>query len=201
MMGLAFPLNGTLIEASTLEERASAALRDEMAELGDVELSEAAASARFRQIASQLAPECVSLRPGTARVLEEVHKLGVPVAVLARGLSGIEESKARIAGYVGPLVVSEDVGDASDVALFGALAAALSLPAEAIWYATADRNEADAAAACGFNVVPISETVDEVLEAIREPYTRSLLGLRYVMRTALEWRPGHVVNPQDLEGL
>ncbi|MBV8584405.1 MAG: hypothetical protein JO241_10440 [Candidatus Eremiobacteraeota bacterium] len=192
-------MNGTLIDASDLEERASAALRDELAALEEVKLSDAATGARFRQIASKLVSTCGVPRPGVVRALQELRSLGVPIAVLARGMGGVEQSKARVINYDGLLVVSDDVGDSSDEALFGAVRQALDLPVEAIWYATADAEEAAAASRFGFNVVPIAKTVDEVLDAIREPYTRSLLGLRYIMRTALEWRPGHVVNPQDLE--
>jgi hypothetical protein len=199
MIGLALPLNGTLIDAMDLNERAGTALHDELEALGEVKLSAAATDARFRQIASKLAAECVSLRPGAARTLDEVRHLGLPIAILARGLDGVEQSKARVMSYDGAIVVSEEVGGTSDDALFAAVARALGLPVEMIWYATADASEADAACRFGFNVVPIAETVDEVLDAIREPYTRALLGLRYIMRTALEWRPGHVVNPQDLE--
>ena len=37
------------------------------------------------------------------------------------------------------------------------------------------------------------ERIEEVLAILSEPYTRSLLGLRYVLHNALAWRLGHFV--------
>jgi putative hydrolase of the HAD superfamily len=154
--------------------------------------------------------------PGAARVLYELRQLAVPQAILANGLSSAERRKAQSLDFAGKVLVSEDTGAKKpDPRAFAALAKAMMLPAEAIWYVGSDLEvDINPAHELGFNVVWIApETegvqapfdsrfhrvrqIDEVLELIKEPYTRAMLGVRYIMRSALTWRPGHFVSGEQ----
>ena len=166
-----------------------------------------ALSARYRQIAGQTAREFTQPVPGAAEMLQVVQSLEVPTAILTNGLSTAEFAKARVLGFTGDVVVSENTGAKKpDIRAFGALLNTLRLPAERVWYLASDFEEdVRPARTAGMHGVWLNsnngpDTVrsfDEFLELIREPYTRSLLGLRYIMRTALEWRPGHCVPAEE----
>jgi HAD superfamily hydrolase (TIGR01549 family) len=197
MIGVAFALDGTLAVSPGLEEAASAALHEETA---GRRVSRAADNARFRQIAAGMVPRYLQPLPGALRVLKELQSLSVPVVIYSKGQSTIEDSKAAALDFSGHLLVSEDVGFAPpEPGAFAAIARELALPAERIWYVSHDAKDVAAAEAVGMHGVHVTGQVDDVLETLREPYTRSLLGLRYIMRTALEWRAGHVVTPEDIE--
>ena len=169
-------------------------------------------AARYRHIAREVAAESVAPLPGVQPLLDELRRLAVPQAILANGLSGAESRKAQSLGFEGPVLVSEDIGAKKpDPRMFAALAEALMLPAEAIWYVGSNLDvDINPAYDLGFTVVWVApETehelqrfdsrfhrvhrIDEVLELIKEPYTRAMLGLRYIMRSALAWRPGHFI--------
>jgi HAD superfamily hydrolase (TIGR01509 family) len=181
-----------------------------------VEGTARALAARYRQIAGQIAAEIVEPLPGAERTLRELQALSVPLAILANGLSSSERRKAQAVGFAGELVVSEDTGvKKPDPRAFAALVEALGFPAECIWYLGSDFElDIKPALAAGLNVVwlaqeqrdTISELehtphvihqTDELLELIKEPYTRSMLGLRYIMHDALAWRPGHFVPGEE----
>jgi hypothetical protein len=101
----------------------------------------------------------------SAHVLAELRSLGVPIAF----------------------------GRAED-APFG-------LPASCVWFVTETAGDAHDACDAGYQAVLVDSAqpaasmpeqrmhviggVSEVLELIREPYTRSVLNLRYIMRTVL----------------
>ena len=113
--------------------------------------------------------------PDFERVQREIAALAVPYAIVA-------------------------VGEGGAIAACEPLMTTYALPPERLWFASPDEPELQSARDAGLNAVPVRASAAEVLEAIREPYTRSLLNLRHIMRTALEWRPGHVINPEDVEG-
>jgi FMN phosphatase YigB (HAD superfamily) len=167
------------------------------AALGQVFRRRAATSvvvARYRQLAGGVAAERAHALPGVKSVIEELERLAVPKAILTNGLPSIERAKASVLGFSGAVLVSEDIGVRKpEPAAFAALARSISLPVECIWFVG---NEGDrrGAEAVGMNTVA---HVEELLEAIREPYSRAMLGLRYVMRTVLDFRPGHYVSPDD----
>ena len=164
-------------------------------------------SARYRQIAGQTARELTRPLPGAVEMLQQLQLLGVPAAILTNGLSTAEQAKARVMGFTGDVIVSENTGvKKPDVRAFGALLNALHLPAECVWYLASDfESDVRPARTVGMRGVWLSpdsgpgtvRNFDEFLELIKEPYTRSLLGLRYIMRSALEWRPGHFVSAED----
>jgi FMN phosphatase YigB (HAD superfamily) len=160
------------------------------------EPSPAVVAARFRQLAAGVAAECAEPLPGVARVLVELDRLAVPKAILTNGLSSVERAKASALQFAGKVLVSEEIGARKpSPAAFAALAREFALPVECIWYVGADQGT-DTRPAAAVGMHPI-ERVDAVLDAIREPYSRSALSLRYIMRTALEWRPGHFVAPDE----
>jgi FMN phosphatase YigB (HAD superfamily) len=167
-------------------------------------------SARFRQIADRLAPARVSPMPGARETVERIASLGISMAVLCNGWSRIARREAECAGFPGPVLASEDIGvEKPAQTAFGKLIETLALPAECIWYVGNDpRRDIDGAVRAGLTAVwlnvngavypgdlePPALTIrsfNELLPPVCEEYTRSLLSLRHLMRTALEWREGH----------
>jgi HAD superfamily hydrolase (TIGR01509 family) len=165
---------------------------------------------RFRQIAVQLVASQAEPLPGARDVLAQIVSLGIPCAILTNGWSSIEQRKARHLGFEGPVLVSEDIGFCKpDRAAFAVLSNALALPPDRIWYVGDDPAEDVAGAGrAGLQNVWLRapgavfpsglhepdhtiDRIDEVLDLLCEPYTRSLLGLRYVLHSALAWRQGY----------
>jgi FMN phosphatase YigB (HAD superfamily) len=172
--------------------------------------------ARFRQIADRFAPPRVTTPPDTSKTLERIASLGIPMAVLCNGWSRIARREAECAGFSGPVLASEDIGvEKPGRRAFDKLVEVLRLPAACIWYVGNDpRRDVDGAVKAGltaawFNpsdapypadLTPPSLTVrslEALLPAVCEEYTRSLLSLRHLMRTALEWREGHFLPPTE----
>ena len=67
---------------------------------------------------------------------------------------------------------------------------ALGVPAGRIYVIARDPARLYAAQALGMQTIAAT-SLDEALEQLCEPYTRSALNLRYLFRTVLAWRPGH----------
>jgi hypothetical protein len=146
--------------------------------------------------------------PGVDRFARELAALAVPRALFSHASEAEARRAAADAGLGGAVLAPLH---------YPAICESLGLPAERIWIVSHDwERTLQAAVAPGFRVVYVSDgvgiaaqlaveagadvvpRVDVVLELIREPYTRSLLMLRHLMRSALEWRPGHVINPEDV---
>jgi FMN phosphatase YigB (HAD superfamily) len=196
---------------TTPAEMAGAAAR-----LLDDPVSEAVLIARFRQLADRLAPSRVTSPADVGTTLERIASLGIPTAVLCNGWARIARREAECAGYFGPVLVSEDIGvELPRPRAFEKLIEAIGLPPECIWFVGNDPlRDIAGAAACGLTTVwynpqrsvyppdlaPPTLTVasfDDLLPPVCEAYTRSLLSLRHVMRTALEWREGHYLPPVE----
>ena len=145
--------------------------------------------------------------PGADRLARELAALAVPRALFSHASQAEARRAAAEAGLGGAVLAP---------LCFPAICDSLGLPADRIWIVSSDwEGTLKAAAPYGFRLVYVSDgsgataasalaaraavvpRVDDVLELIREPYTRSLLMLRHLMRTALEWRPGHVITPED----
>lgn len=175
-------------------------------------LPSAVVVARFRQIAALHATDAVRVAPETRGFLERIASLRVPSAILCNGWSTIAQRKAACTGFAAPVLVSEDIGAAKpSQPAFEALVAALALPPEYIWYVGNDpANDIHGAMTAGLQAIwlnrdgstypshlaPPARTIgslDEILPEICREYTRSLLGLRYVLHSALSWREGHFV--------
>jgi FMN phosphatase YigB (HAD superfamily) len=165
--------------------------------------------ARFRQIADRLAPQRVTSLPRTRETLQRIAALGIPTAVLCNGWSRIARREAECAGFTGPVVASEDLGVEKLVPrAFGKLVEALGLPAEFIWYVGNDpHRDIDGAVKAGLTAVWLNRdgstypadleppaltvrSLDELLPKGCEKYMRSLLLLRHMVRTSLEWSDG-----------
>jgi HAD superfamily hydrolase (TIGR01509 family) len=174
--------------------------------------SAAVLAARFRQIATALVPDAARVLNGTRETLQRISSLRIPCAVLTNGLSTIEQCRAKWVGFEGPVLVAEDIGARKPARqAFDALVATLALPPDRIWYVGDDPQvDVDGASQAGLRTVWIRpagttyppdlaapdhaiERIEEVLAILSEPYTRSLLSLRYVLHNALAWRQGHFV--------
>ena len=147
--------------------------------------------------------------PGMARLARELAALAVPRALFSHA-SQTEARRAAAEAGLGGAVIAP--------VRFPAICESLGLPADRIWIVSHDWDGTlQEACVYGFRLVYVSAgtgpaaeralaaradvvpRVDDVLELIREPYTRSLLMLRDLMRTGLEWRAGHVITPEDVE--
>ena len=172
--------------------------------------------ARFRQIADRLASARVTSAPDTRETLERIESLGIPMAVLCNGWSRIAQREAECAGFTGRVLASEDIGAEKPARrAFDKLVEVLGLPAECVWYVGNDpRRDVDGAVKAGLTAVWLNldgttyptdleppvltiRSLDELLPPVCEEYTRSLLSLRHLMRTALEWREGHYLPPTE----
>jgi FMN phosphatase YigB (HAD superfamily) len=183
--------------------------------LGDTIL-EPVLIAQFRQIAARLAQQYVTSTPVVRQTLERIESLGIPTAVLCNGWSRIAQREAECAGFSGRVLVSEDIhAEVPERRAFEKLVEALCVPAERVWFVGNDPyRDIDGAVKAGLKAVwfnpndqpyPVDceppelvvESFDELLPPLCEEYTRSLLSLRNLMRTALEWRDGHFLPPTE----
>jgi FMN phosphatase YigB (HAD superfamily) len=168
--------------------------------------------ARFRQLGEKAARAATPAARESRLTLERIASLGVPSAILCNGWGRIAQAKAFSAGFAGPVLVSEEIGAAKPApAAFDALVADVRLPADRVWYVGTDpRRDVDAARAAGMLAIWLNPSgasyplglaapastirrLDEILPPLCEEYTRSLLGLRYLLHSALAWREGHFV--------
>ncbi len=167
-----------------------------------------APTAALRSLAAADAPaalaaaqELVRPLPGAPRVLRELEALGVGLALLGGEPAGLLRRIAQVVFFRGEVVAAEGPGR------FAALAARIGLPEPCIWYVTAAAADAAEARAAGTNVILVDPhagergsepdddglrvvaAVDDVLEVIRIPYTRSALNLRYILRKIMDAPP------------
>lgn len=120
------------------------------------------------------------------RVLHECEELRVPFAVLVRDADEAARAAAPPLAFTGAIVTALHDGAGAPAAdAVTALAAHFDLPPACIWYVTGrTRGDAQAVSAAGAHGVYI-ERIEDALDALREPYTRSALNLRYIMRTVV----------------
>jgi len=89
----------------------------------------------FRDAVVSSAPSHVEPLPGARELLAELGAMGIPYALLTNGWSPLQEEKARLLGFAGPVFVSERIGARKPSAqAFGMLAKHFELPFERIWY-------------------------------------------------------------------
>lgn len=174
--------------------------------------------ARFRQLAASRAGGAVRVTPETRTFLERIASLRVPSAILSNGWSTIAQRKAARTGFGGPVLVSEDIGASKPSPhAFEVLVRTIALPPDRIWYVGSDPSaDVEGATAAGLRAIWLNRdglpypaglpastrtigSLDEILPDLCEEYTRSLLGLRHVLRTALAWREGHFVPGVERE--
>jgi FMN phosphatase YigB (HAD superfamily) len=90
---------------------------------------------RFRDLVAERAPEFVKPLPGAREMLAELDALAVRYAILTNGWSPLQETKARLIGFDGPVLVSERIGARKPSReAFDLLAKQLELPPNALWY-------------------------------------------------------------------
>jgi phosphoglycolate phosphatase-like HAD superfamily hydrolase len=158
-----------------------------------------AATGTDPQLALAAVQELVRPLPGAPRVLRELEALGVGLALLGAQPAELLRRIAQVVFFRGEVVAAEGPGR------FAALAARFGLPEACIWYVTAAAGDAAEARAAGANVILVDPdaarcepqaagfvvvpAVDDVLEVIRIPYTRSALNLRYILRKIMDTPP------------
>lgn len=147
------------------------------------------------------------LRPSAAalRTLRELDQLGIPLALFGDLPKPLLERMAVVLWFSGQVVSVADP--------LAALPSTLGLPAACIWFVTADGDEAQRAVDAGFTAVQITSqesvaidtpdrrgvyvlrTIEDLLEAIRVPYTLSALNLRLIVGAVLTANQDEVIAP------
>ncbi len=64
----------------------------------------------FKSDSVRRAPDFVTAAPGTAAMLNEIAALGLRTAILTNGWSPLQEEKARLIGFAGPVLASDTIG-------------------------------------------------------------------------------------------
>jgi FMN phosphatase YigB (HAD superfamily) len=101
----------------------------------------------YRDAVVAEAPSHVQALPGATEMLAELDRLGIRYALLTNGWSPLQEEKARLVGFRGPVFVSERIGVRKPSReAFAMLAKHFELPFEHIWY-TGDDPQVDCAGA------------------------------------------------------
>jgi len=113
-------------------ETALAGFFEEFVELGDqaAEICE-----QFEARVLAFAPQTVEPLPGLQSMLAALQEHNVPYAILTNGWSPLQEEKARLVGFEGPVFVSERIGlrkPSRDA--FEFLAKHFDAPTAAVWY-------------------------------------------------------------------
>jgi len=105
------------------------------------------AASAFRDAVLANAPKFVTVLPGALELLAKLDALHVPYAMLTNGWSPLQEEKARLIDFRGPVFVSERLGiQKPSRDAFAQLIKHFELPAPAIWY-VGDDPSADCAGA------------------------------------------------------
>jgi FMN phosphatase YigB (HAD superfamily) len=119
--------------------------------------AEASLAARFRFIARDLVERHFQPHGDAVELLRALRELNIPVAFLSDGWSAIEHRKAELLDFSGPLIVTEQLEccpDGRSLTAFAAVAGALQLPSDRIWFVGRDpRRDIVPAHAAGFQTV------------------------------------------------
>ncbi len=168
-------------------------------------------SARYRQISASLVPDLLIPYDGAVEMICELTRLAIPAAILTNAFASVAARAASIIGFAGRLLAADDTGFAKPAAdAYAMIVSTLRLPANTIYYVSADPVDIAAARAAGLVTVyfdhsgqasPSSseapthtiESLSALLPILAAPYTRGVLALRYVFHSALAWRTGHFV--------
>jgi FMN phosphatase YigB (HAD superfamily) len=93
------------------------------------------AASGFRDAVIVAAPDHIEALPGAGEMLAELDRLGVPYALLTNGWSPLQEEKARLIAFRGPVFVSERIAARKPSReAFAMLSKHFELPFERIWY-------------------------------------------------------------------
>jgi hypothetical protein len=148
-----------------------------------------------------LVPEIVRPARGTLRVLRELEALEVPLVLVGSDPEPLVQKLARVFWFTGETIAAGPEGTVA------ATLERVGLPPSCIWFVTADIDEASAARDAGINTVLLAEgaegaflapdergfyvipTIDELLEVLRIPYTRSVINLRHMYLSLIQYKP------------
>lgn len=104
-------------------------------------------AAAFKTMAIDMVDEFVVALPGVDTTLLKLRERGIKIALLTNGWSELQHRKANRAGFPGPVLVSDDIGERKpSPAAFERLLAELETPASRTWY-VGDSPEIDIAGA------------------------------------------------------
>ncbi|MBC5800713.1 MAG: HAD family hydrolase [Candidatus Eremiobacteraeota bacterium] len=110
---------------------------------------------RFRENVLARVAEFVVAVPGAAETLAALDAMTIPYALLTNGWSPLQEEKARLIGFSGPVFVSERIGVRKPAReAFETLTKYFALPFERIWY-VGDDPEIDCVAAQDFGMTSV----------------------------------------------
>ncbi len=105
---------------------------DRFVELGD---RAADVTEQFEERVVALAPESVEALPGLHAMLAALQTSRIPYAILTNGWSPLQEEKARLIGFEGPVFVSERIGVRKPSReAFQFLARHFDMPVADVWY-------------------------------------------------------------------
>ena len=113
------------------------------------------AAAAFRRTTVEAAPGFVRPLPGVRELLAALRAHGIATAILTNGWSPLQQRKAALIGFDGPVIVSDDIGVRKpEPPAFDALARTLDVPRERIWFVGDDvRGDVGGALAAGMVAV------------------------------------------------
>jgi FMN phosphatase YigB (HAD superfamily) len=113
------------------------------------------AAGAYREVVLEKAPSYVEALPGALELLAKLDERRVPYALLTNGWSPLQEEKARLIAFRGPVFVSERLGFLKPAPeAFAQLVKHFERPASDIWY-VGDDPEADCAGAAAVGMIPV----------------------------------------------
>jgi putative hydrolase of the HAD superfamily len=141
--------NGITYDTAAAEREIDTALAGYRGGSGTIDLAIAAFFERFAPVGNKIldlamtfrdavverAPSHIEALPGAQAMLTRLDELGISYAMLTNGWSPLQEEKARLIGFRGPVLVSERIGARKPAReSFDALAKALDVPLASLWY-------------------------------------------------------------------
>lgn len=117
--------------------------------------------ALYRDLVLQMADDLVKPAPGAVELLRGLTAARIPVAILTNGWSPLQQRKAQLIHFEGPVLVSDQIGKQKpDPVAFAALSACFGLPPAQIWY-VGDNASVDVAGAqaAGMRAIWVDEGV------------------------------------------
>lgn len=101
----------------------------------DLDLDPPAAAHAFCRRALAELPACFACADGARELLADLRLRGIPTAILSNGWTALQKEKARLLGYEGPVLVSEEIGRwKPDASAFQQAADTLGLPVVDLLY-------------------------------------------------------------------
>jgi len=151
----------------------------------------------FKAESTRRAPEFVRPAAGAAEMLAHVAALGLRSAILTNGWSPLQEEKARLVGFDGPVLASDTIGARKPTpAAFAALAEVLGCESDRIAY-VGDDPRVDVAGAAGAGMIAVWVDSDGA------PYPRGVAppaGRITALAQLAPWlqgQPAYTANPPE----